>query len=450
MTIPHLTQRTTATCYPLALLAALGMLVWTQHRYHEATAAYAGLQHMFAGLFHSAYDQAQEAFTAGDFQRTVTVLDTAGPSAASDPRTLMLRARALECMGFFEEAACVYTQLEAIPGKHLAITRGQKFCQRMASEHTPNGVPSKEMLYRLHVELMRRGDAASARYIARRLLPDLKPLRESILALLREYDHTAKVTVAPDPGLMNITIPNWHPEMVALLRNLPIANLDISQSGIQDVSALAGLDIRSLNLSDNSLSDLSVLRSIPLHVLRLDHSNIADVHALAGMPLREANLSHTLISSLLPLSLSPLQKLDISSTAVRSLEPLSGMELHELDLSHTRVTDLTVLASMPLERLALNDTGVHDLRALAGAQLKYLSLANTPVKDLEILAGMPLVELDLRGCELLTDLAPLANCAQLERVYLPRKISAPADHWQLSRLRFIGEDRGIELAKRTP
>jgi len=151
MTIPHLTHRTTATCYPLALFTALGMLVWMQHRYHQTTAAYAGLQHMFAGLFHSAYDQAQEAFTAGDFQRTVSVLDAAGPSAVEDPRTLLLRARALECLGFFDEAASAYTKLVSMPGKHLAVTRGQKFCQRMASEHTPNGVPSKEMFYRLHV-----------------------------------------------------------------------------------------------------------------------------------------------------------------------------------------------------------------------------------------------------------------------------------------------------------
>jgi hypothetical protein len=96
---------------------------------------------------------------------------------------------------------------------------------------------------------------------------------------------------------------------------------------------------------------------------------------------------------------------------------------------------------MPLERLVLNGTEVHDLRPLAGARLKTLSLADTAVKDLDALAGMPLVELDLRGCELLTDVQAVARCSQLERIYLPRHLQAPADHWQLPRLRFIEYER---------
>jgi hypothetical protein len=120
------------------------------------------------------------------------------------------------------------------------------------------------------------------------------------------------------------------------------------------------------------------------------------------------------------------------------------MELRDLNLARTHVADLAPLTGMPLERLILNDTDVHDLRPIAGAHLKTLSLTNTPVKDLDALAGMPLVELDLRGCELLTDVQALAQCPHLERVYLPRHLQAPADHWQLPRLRLIEYERHSE------
>ncbi len=96
---------------------------------------------------------------------------------------------------------------------------------------------------------------------------------------------------------------------------------------------------------------------------------------------------------------------------------------------------------MPIERLDLSHTSVHDLRPLIGAQLKSLCLAGTAVKDLDIVANMPLTELDLRGCELLNDLQVLAQCKNLERVYLPRHLKTPADRWQLPRLRFVEYER---------
>ncbi len=78
--------------------------------------------------------------------------------------------------------------------------------------------------------------------------------------------------------------------------------------------------------------------------------------------------------------------------------------------------------------------------------MKSLSLAGTAIKDIDALAGMPLTELDLRGCELLSDVQALAQCPHLERVYLPRQLKAPSDHWQLPRLRFIESEPKLESA----
>lgn len=447
--LPHLSYRKIARLYPVALLAACVSIAWLARQNHQVLEQYATLQHTLTNYFHFAKSDAQDAFDAGDFQRAAALLDPTVSTTKSDTSTLLLRARSLECLGYFREAAEAYTALEKMPGKHLAIVRGKNFCARMATERTPSRIPSREVLYRLHDELMHRGDPASARFIARKLLPDPHPLRESLLVLLLALDGHVQLSASTDTGLVDVTITQWQPQMLDLLRDVQIGRLNLARCGLQDTHELSGLQVHSLVLSNNRVSDLSPLRTMPLRQLQLDHTDTADVRPLAGLPLRELNLSHTMISSVQALALCPLQKLDLSHTAVGSLEPLRGMELRELDLSHTRVTDLSPLSGMPLDRLTLNDTAIHNLRGLAGAKLKSLSLVSTAVKDLDALADMPLTELDLRGCELLTDIQALSRCPQLEHVYLPRHLKIPPDHWQLPHLRFIEYERGeTSIAKK--
>ena len=444
--LPHLSPRKITSLYPLALLAASVSIVWLAQRNHRMFEQYATLQHTLTDYFHLAKNDAQDAFDAGDFQRAAALLDPTLSTTKSDTSTLLLRARALECLGYFREAADAYTALEKMPGKHLTILRGKNFCARMATERMPGRTPSREVLYRLHDELMHRGDPASARFVARKLLPDPQPLRESLLALLHALDSNSQLTVNEDTGLVDVIITQWQPRMLDLLRDVQIGRLNLAQCALQDIRELSGLQVRSLVLSNSRGSDLSSLRTMPLHQLWLDHSSTADLRPLAGLPLRELNLSHTMVSSAQPLALCPLQKLDLSHTAIRGLEPLRGMELRELDLSHTHVTDLSPLAGMPLERLALDGTAIHNLHGLAGAKLKSLSLVSTAVKDLDALADMPLTELDLRGCELLTDIQALSPCPQLEHVYLPRHLKIPSDHWQLPHLKFIEYERRGETS----
>ncbi len=441
MTIPHLSSRTKARAYPLALVIAAVLLLWMAQRHYRARQDYASLQHVFTSFFHSTKGEAEAAFAAGDFQRTAALLNPTGSHAAADAGALLLRARSLECLGYFSEAAAIYARLETLPARRLAVVRGKIFCQRMSSERGSAGSPSRQILYRLHDELLQRGDATTARFIARKLLPDTQPLRDSLLALLRKMDAGAQITASMESGCLDVTLTRWQPAMLDLLGELRIGNLDVSQCKLPDMRMFAELDLLSLNLNGNRVSDITSLRALPLRRLNLEGSNVVELRPLAGMPLRELHLGHTMISSIQPLALCPLQKLNLSWTAVRNIEALRGMELRQLDLSHTRVSDLSPLEGMPLERLVLNDTAVHSLRAIAGAQLKSLSLAGTAVKDLDALVNMPLTELDLRGCELLTDVEVLAQCPRLERVYLPRHLKAPADHWQLRRLRFIEYER---------
>jgi hypothetical protein len=436
------------TCYwPVAAIGAFCLLGWMNERHGQDEKKQGALQILLADLTHSTEEQATEAFANGDFRRAAALLEPVSSSPTASPTTLLLQARALECLGRFAEAGAAYSRVAAVPTAQLTVLRGQKFCQRMASERRPVDPQSREFLYRLHEELTQRGDAPTARFIAEKLLPDTKPLRASVTTLLRALDPTAEIEPGAEPGRLNVTVRILDTRVLALLKNLKIGTLNVSRSGLDAPKVLAVLDVRALDLSFNGFSDLGGLRSLPLRRLDLHATRTADVRSLAGMPLGELNLANTMVSSLHALALCPLEKLNLSSTPIRNLDPLRGLALRELDLSHTRVVDLSALAGMPLERLALNDTPVVSLQHLKGAKLTSLSLAGTAIKNLEALQGMPLVELDLRGCELLNDLDPLAQCQHLERVFLPRHLKTPQAMALIPRVKFIEAGKPVTLAQ---
>jgi len=444
---PRFPWATRLKCWPIAVIGLFATMCWMSQRLSHGARKHRQLQ---AALIHCAQTvegQAAESFAAGDFRRAAALLEATDRSSTRSPEAILLQARTLECLSRFSEASEAYTLLETTLATRPAALRARKFCQRMASERQPFDLRSRELLYRLHDELMQRGDAATARFIAEKLLPDPEPLRASVTALLRKLDPAAVLESDAGSDRLNVTIRNLDPRVLALLRNLKIGTLNASRSGLDTPKVLAALDVQSLDLSYNGFSDLSGLRSLPLRRLDLRATRTADVRPLAGMPLGELNLSGTIVSSLHPLTLCPLEKLNLSSTPIRSLEALRGLELRELYLSNTRVSDLSALAGMPLERLAIDGTAIHNLQHLRGAKLKYLSIAGTAVKDLSAIEGMPITELDLRGCELLNDLEPLARCERLERIFLPRHLKPPQILASMPRLKRIEGGKQMTIAR---
>jgi hypothetical protein len=432
--------------WPAALVGALCALGWMVQRHQRSVARSAALEAVLADFTLSSEDQAAEAFSVGDFRLAAALLAPVAACPTASASTRLLQARTLECLGHYAEAAEAYSRLDTTPATRLVILRGRKFSQRMASERRPLDPRSREQLYRLHEELMQRGDAVTAHWIAHKLLPDTEPMRVSSAVLLRQLDSEVQLQPGTEPGRMDVTLHHLNPRILAVLQDLKIGTLNVSRSGLDAPKILATLDVQALDLSGNGFSDLSGVRPLPLRRLQLSDTRTADLRPLAGMPLRELSLARTMVTSLRPLSMCPLEKLNLASTAVRDLEPLRGLELRELDLSNTRIADLSPLSGMPLERLALNGTSIRDIKPLEGARLKALSLAGTAVKDISVLAQMPLVELDLRGCELLGELEPLARCPHLERVFLPRHLKAPEDRWGLSRLNFIESEQRLAVA----
>ncbi|MBI3409662.1 MAG: protein kinase [Planctomycetes bacterium] len=127
-----------------------------------------------------------------------------------------------------------------------------------------------------------------------------------------------------------------------------------------------------LDLSQSGIVDLSILRGAPISVLWLMETDVSDLEPLRGMALK----------SLL-----------LYKTKVTDLSPLQGMPLTGLNLVATKVSDLSALRELPLTYLRLNQcTEITDLSPLA--DIKTLTNLTLPpgAKDFEFLRAFPKLE----------------------------------------------------------
>jgi Leucine-rich repeat (LRR) protein len=134
----------------------------------------------------------------------------------------------------------------------------------------------------------------------------------------------------------------------------------------------------------------------------------------------QVDLSNSGISDLTILSGAPISSLHLDGTPVSKLAPLRGMAIKQLTLAATKVSDLSPLKGMPLEMLHVQQAKMTDLSALQGMPLTSLRLNGcTQVTNISALRGAPLNNLTLHDCPELTDLAPLADCKSLQYLTLP-------------------------------
>ena len=234
------------------------------------------------------------------------------------------------------------------------------------------------------------------------------------------------------------------------LRGAPLHSL-VVPGGITDLSPLRGMPMEKLVFDRSppaTVSDFSVLRDMPLADLDLGYTRFADARLLAGKPLTRLVLDATQVSDLAPLRDLPIEALSLRALPKASLRDLSFIPvktLKSVDLGGNKTLgDLSALHGSILEDLRLEDTAVLDLRPLAGSPLRVLWLMNAPVRDLaplkelkrlEVarlentaitdltpLTGSGIEALRLAGCDSLRSAAPLATMPALKVVSLPVQV----------------------------
>ena len=278
----------------------------------------------------------------------------------------------------------------------------------------------------------------------REMIDTLEPLRGMPLSLLlMPTPNNGAKDLSPLAGmpLRHVDLGRCPITDLSPLAGVPLEHLDVQQSKIRDISMLATRRLRYLDIGGTAVSDIAVLQGAPLTVLHmfscpvrdftplrgaplehlgLDQSLIADLTVLQGMPLRKLVISRTKVQDLTPLAGMPLRELDLVVNNVTNLAPLRGLPLEVLYLSQTYVANLEPLQGMPLTTLALTGCrNVRDLAPLADLPLTTLYLRRTPVADLSPLRRLPLELLELLECADVGSLRPLADCTRLQALHLP-------------------------------
>jgi len=170
-----------------------------------------------------------------------------------------------------------------------------------------------------------------------------------------------------------------------------IVALDLRESGVTDLSPLAGLALQVLYAEQTGVVDLEPLRGMPLVELSLSDSPVENIDALRGMPLESLRLVNTKVRDVSPLRGAPLRELWLNNTPVVDISALAGAPLISLTVEGTRVSDIEVVRRLPLlERLNLSGAPVSDLGPVAGLNLTRLVFnPQTATKGLDAARALP-------------------------------------------------------------
>ncbi len=202
-------------------------------------------------------------------------------------------------------------------------------------------------------------------------------------------------------------------ENIDSLKGMPITKLYLSQNNkINDYSVINEMPLKEFSPGNLfSEKDMVLLEGKEIEFLDLYYCrNIDDISALKGLPLKVLKISNSETSDISVLKGMPLVNLDmINFKSLSGISVLKGMKLKTLNLSGTKINDISALKGMPLETLKLSDTKIYNLSALKGMPLKYLRLDN---------------------CKELKNINILRTLKSLERVVLPRDLKSRMKHLQ--------------------
>lgn len=225
--------------------------------------------------------------------------------------------------------------------------------------------------------------------------------------------HTLKLSGCTITGEMN-------------LENLTLTSMDLSRN--EKLSSLKNVSVeklREVTISDTGISDISFLAGCEnLTIIRADNSKITDINALAEMEkLKEIDFSGC---RLVPvnkdfLSLS-LEIIEINNTGLTDLKAFENMTVvKNLGISGNKITDATMisksaakLTELKADGNPLNDETLQDIAKCTG--ITVLSLNNVELDDLMICKDMTEIkEIYAAGCNL-TSLKGLLNKKKLKKL----------------------------------
>ena len=206
---------------------------------------------------------------------------------------------------------------------------------------------------------------------------------------------------------------------ISALAGLPLRNLDLSGNRISDASLISTFTrLWRLVLSDNGLTEIGFLEGLTgLRALDLRGNAIIDIGALSGLSLTSLYLANNGFADVSALSaLTELRTLDLRGNTIIDIGPLSGLvSLTWLRLANNGFVDVSALSALTeLHTLDLRGNAIIDIGPLSGlVGLNWLDLANNGFADLSALSALTeLRTLDLQENAII-DIGPLSGLVNL-------------------------------------
>lgn len=216
------------------------------------------------------------------------------------------------------------------------------------------------------------------------------------------------------------TVFHHEPEHSQYMNNHSVYGENHGYGNITDISLLKRMpNLHYVVLDYQQIYDLTPLQGLQLTTLSLCGNPVTDLSPLEGQKtLGKLYLSETPVYSLESLhECSTLAVLDCSYSSVASLEPLSGLSIYDLFLVDAPITDYTPLTALPVQELYVSHVPAANLAALNDlTSLKNLALYRSGITSLNELSGLTrLIHLDLTGNSL-TDLDGLEQFTALQSI----------------------------------
>ncbi len=190
----------------------------------------------------------------------------------------------------------------------------------------------------------------------------------------------------------NLPLKMWHTQ----LKDLPIG----PEKPLEERLYYREDGLLELDLSKTGVADLTQVRELPLDCLILSKTRIQNLDAIRGSvlshSLRSLKVDDTEVCDLSPLrDCIKLAFLGISKTRIASLEALHGLPIQSLYIYRTPVTNLAQIQGLPLEEIFLGECpNIADVKPLAGIKtLKKVVLPSPALLNIEALRQLPLTRI---------------------------------------------------------
>ena len=229
-----------------------------------------------------------------------------------------------------------------------------------------------------------------------------------------------------------------------------LKTLNLSDNSISDISPLGNLTtLLSLSLIDNSISNIAALRNLTkLGHLNISNNSISSISALRNLTkLKDLSMAGNSISDISALSkLTALKELNLSDNSISDISALENLtKLTSLYLNHNSINSISSLENLTnLKIIYLDYNSISDISILRNlTKLDFLSLSNNSISNISALGSLTALTTLILHNNTIGNVSSLENLTALTTLYLSG--NPISDYGPLRRLKTANPEVYIDI-----